>query len=134
MTDNISKMLKQHCVYWGSPVADGYGGFTYADAVQLSCRWEDMEQVILDSKGETITSRALVFLSQDVEVDGMLFKGTLEDLYDSDASDSSAGAVSDPRTIDGAYFIKRFQKTPSVDGVGLLRKAYLTPSLSFGGF
>jgi hypothetical protein len=133
MTDNISKMLKQKCVYWPSPTNDGYGGFSFADPAELSCRWEEMQQIILDSKGETITSRALVFLSQDVDIDGMLYLGTLASLNLDDANDSSA-TWDDPRLVAGTYFIKRFQKTPSIDGVGLLRKAYLTPSLSFGGF
>jgi len=128
----IADKCTQKCVYWGSPVEDGYGGKTFADAVELDCRWEEMTQIVTDAKGAEITSRALVFLTQDVDEEGMLYLGTLDSLYDD--AESSADAIDNPMSIEGAYYIKRFQKTPSLDGSGYLRKAYLTPSLSFGGF
>jgi hypothetical protein len=74
----------------------------------------------------------LVFVNQDIDEEGYLYLGTLDELYDS--AESSAGAIDDPKQIEGTYIIKRFQKTPSLDGTSYLRKAYLTPSLSFGGF
>jgi hypothetical protein len=122
------------CVYWGAATEDGYGGKVFLDPQELACRWENINQVVVDNKGAEITSRALVFVTQDVQEEGMLYHGTLEALYDSNATDSSAGEVNNPMTINGAYIIKRFQKTPSLSGDGFLRKAYLTPSLSFGGF
>ena len=131
--DNIKGMFTDKAVYWGNPQNDGEGGFTFNDPIELDCRWEDIEQVILDSKGASITSRGLVFLDQDVDIDGMLYLGTLADLHLDDSDDSSA-IWDDPRSVEGTYFIKRFQKTPSLRGDGFLRKAYLTPSLSFGGF
>ena len=129
----IARTFTQKCVFWGSPVNDGQGGFTFASPVELSCRWEEMHQVVTDSKGNEITSRALVFVPSDVVEEGMLYLGTLDDLYDL-YGESSGGALDSPKDISGTYIIKRFQKTPSIDGSGYLRKAYLTPSLSFGGF
>ena len=135
---SIETMIKRTCnqtaVYWGSPVNDGYGGETFDDPVEISCRWEDMHQIVTDAKGNELTSRALVFVLQDVDEEGYLYLGTLESLYDDYAGDSSAGGVNNPKIIEGAYIIKRFQKTPDLKGTGFLRKAYLTPSLSFGGF
>ena len=130
--DNIARNLTATCVYWGNPQNDGEGGFTFDDAVEISCRWEDMMQIVSDAKGNEVSSRALVFVGQDLDEEGYLYLGTLDDLYDS--AESSAGAIDDPKEIEGAYQIKRFQKTPSLSGSGYLRKAYLTPSLSFGGF
>jgi len=129
---NIARMLKDTCVYWGNPQNDGEGGFTFDGAMELDCRWEEMKQIVTDAKGNEITSRALVFVNQDLDEEGYLYLGTLDELYDS--AESSAGAIDDPKQIAGTYIIKRFQKTPSLDGRGYLRKAYLTPSLSFGGF
>jgi len=137
-TMGIEEVIANNCsdvaVYWGNPTEDGNGGKTFADPQELACRWENINQVVVDNKGAEITSRALVFVTQDVQEEGMLYHGTLEDLYDSNATDSSVGEVNNPMTIDGAYIIKRFQKTPSLSGDGFLRKVYLTPSLSFGGF
>ena len=106
----IARMCTQTAVYWGSPVHDGYGGKTYADPVEISCRWEDrVEKIstISTSKlGEEIISKAQVFTTQDVEEMGWLFLGDLDDL-DSDEE-------ADPMTVDGAYEIKRFDKTPAM--------------------
>jgi hypothetical protein len=132
--DNIAYNCSDTCVYWQSLGEDGNGGKIFADPIELNCRWENISQVVTDNKGAEISSRALVFITQDIEEEGMLYHGTLEELYDSHATDSSAGEVDNPMTIDGAFIIKRFQKTPSLDGLSFLRKAYLTPSLSFGGF
>ena len=134
----IARNCKQTAVYWGAPVNDGYGGFTFATPVELTpptngVRWEEMHQVVTDAKGVELTSRALVFLLQDVDEEGYLYLGTLDDLYDL-AGESSGSAINDPTAIVGTYIIKRFQKTPNMKGDGYLRKAYLTPSLSFGGF
>ena len=108
--DLIARFCVQTAVYWGTPVADGYGGKTFADPVEISCRWEDrVEKIstITTSKlGEEIISKAQVFTTQDVEELGWLFLGDLDDL-DSDEE-------ADPMTVDGAYEIKRFDKTPAM--------------------
>jgi len=133
--DVLSKRYVQVCVYWGSPQNDGEGGFTFDEPIELFCRWEAMDQIVSDKKGNTITSRAVVYVNQDLVEEGMLFLGTLDDLYDTYNTDNSAGDIPHPKSIDNAYFIKRFQKTPSLGSTSdYLRKAYLTPSLSFGGF
>lgn len=130
----LIRSYKQTAVYWGNPKNDGFGHFTFDDPVEIKCRWEGMNQIVTDAKGNEITSRALVFVLQDVDEEGMLYLGTLDDLYDS-AEDSSFGALSNPKDIEGAFIIKRFQKTPALGSTtDFLRKAYLTPSLSFGGF
>ena len=120
----LARTCKDVCVYWASPVPDGFGGYTFAEGVELSCRWEEMSQIVSDNQGNQITSRAVVYVLQDVDEEGMLYHGTLDDL-DSDP---------DPKTVDGAYVIKRFQKSPALGSTtDFTRKVFLTPSLSFGG-
>ena len=131
--ESIEDMCTEKAVYWGNPQNDGEGGFTFDDPIEIDCRWENVNQIVSDEKGAEITCRGLVYTTQDVQEEGYLYRGTLDDLYDSNASDSSAGEVYNPKTITGAWAIKRFQKIPSLDGEGFLRKAFLTPSLSFGG-
>jgi hypothetical protein len=127
---SIESMIARNCphtaVYWGNPQNNGSGGKTFDAPVEIACRWEDMHQVVSDAKGNEITSRALVFTTQDVVEEGMLYLGLLTSL--------TVAQKADPMTVDRAYVIKRFQKTPSLEGSAYLRKAYLTPSLSFGGF
>jgi hypothetical protein len=135
---SISSMITRNCVqtavYWAAPTEDGYGGKTYEEPIEIMCRWEDMNQVVSDNKGSMITSRAVVYVLQDLDEEGMLYLGTLDSLYDT-VFDSSAGALNKPQDIVGAYSIKRFDKVPVLHSTtDFLRKAYLTPSLSFGGF
>ncbi len=100
------------CVYWGNPVNDGYGGFTFDDPVEIMCRWEDMTEVNLGwfSQGYPANiqlSKASVMVLQDVDLQGYMYKGTLDD-FDSTVDTSK------PITIRGAYLIHRFDKIPMV--------------------
>jgi hypothetical protein len=96
---------------------------TYDDPVEIECRWEDRDQVILDNHGEEILSRAVVFVTQQLDYNGRLFLGTLADL------DSDQG--SDPASVEEAHIIKRFEKVPGVSSTTVfLYCAYLTPWLA----
>jgi hypothetical protein len=109
-------------VYWGNPVNDGYGGFTYDAPVEISCRWEDKSQLISNAGGETILSRAVVFVLQDLDWDGLLWLGELTDL--------TVGQRADPKSLDSICVVKRFEKTPGLASTTVfLRKAFLTPLL-----
>lgn len=115
-----ARNLNQTAVYWGSPTDDGYGGFAYADPVEVSCRWVDSTRVVTDRTGKEIVCRAEVQVSQDLDEQGMLYLGTLDDL------DSSEEA--DPMALESgrmAYEIKRFDKVPSMKGTHYFRMAYL---------
>lgn len=132
----LAKKCKQTAVYWGNPVEDGFGGKTFDDPIELSpdddngVRWEEKVQVIIDENGVSHISRAVVFLQQDVDVEGCLYLGTLDDLVD--YLDSSAGSYIDPMDVEeGICIIKRFEKTPSLNSSDVfLRKAFLTPWLT----
>jgi len=84
-------------------VKDGFGGSTFADPVELQGRWEALDEVILSSEGREIVSKARVWVLEDVEEQGYLCLGLLDDL-DSDTSD--------PREIEGANEIIAFRKLP----------------------
>jgi len=130
----ISALLKknytQTCVYWGSPLADGDGGFTWANPVELKCRWEGKVQIINDDdkRGGEIESVAIVYVLQDVEEEGFLYLGTLDDLEAlEDSSANSSGGWYDPKTVDGAFKIKQFEKIPALGSTTeFVRRAFLT--------
>lgn len=112
-----NRNLNQTAVYWASPIKDGYGGYTWSDPVEIDCRWVNSTRLITASNGEEIVCRAEVQVKQDLDEQGMLYLGDLDDL------DSSEEA--DPRTISVAYQIKRFDKVPTIKGNKFFRKAYL---------
>jgi hypothetical protein len=102
--DFIEGVCVQTAVYWGDPVDDGYGGKTYDDAVEIFCRWEGSAKLITDAKGNQIVTVAEVLVTQELDIDGMLYLGSLDDLGP-DRDDA-------PETISNAYRIKQFSKTP----------------------
>jgi len=117
----VARLCVQTAVYWGTPVDNGYGGKTFATAVEVSCRWEDtVEKInrIGDRMEEEIVSRAQVYVTTDVQEKGYLYLGALADL--------STAQKADPTTITKAYMINRFDKIPVIRKTDkFLRKAYL---------
>ena len=116
----IQRACVQTAVYWGDPADDGYGGKTFGNGypVEIDCRWEDTVQVVRDARGNEIICRALVFVTEDLDEQGYLYLGSLDDLDSSEEGD--------PMTVDGAYSIKRFDETPALySTTEFVRKAYL---------
>ena len=118
----IERMCVETAVYWGNPVADGFGGIVYDEAKEIKCRWENKRDLITgteaDEPGEELISDAQVYVLEDLQELGYLFLGTLSDL-DSDTEEH-------PETISTAYQIKKFEKTPAFKSTtDFLRKVYL---------
>jgi len=109
--------LNQTAVYWASPQPDGYGGYTYDDPIEISCRWVDSVKVVKDKNGEEIVCRAEVQVDRDVDEGGVLYLGSLGDLTEQQKNN--------PKLVDGAFEIKRFDKIPDVKGKKYFRKVYL---------
>ena len=125
IADFVSRLCEQDAVYWGNPQDNGYGGFTYDDPVEIKCRWEDSNEVISmagqDRKSRELVSKAQVWVVQDVDEEGYLYLGTL------DSTDAlSSAEEANPATVDTAYKILKFEKTPEHRRSNkFIRKAYL---------
>lgn len=103
----IARACRQTAVYWAAPTEDGYGSKTFSDPTEIDCRWEARTEKISrvgERIGEEVVSQARVFVTEDVVEQGWLYLGDLDDL-DSDEE-------ADPKTVDGAYEIIRFDKSP----------------------
>jgi len=118
----ITKMLKGTCVYWalksnesGGLAYDDFGNPAFTTPIELSCRWVDKTRLFVEPNGEQWTSQSEVYVSQDVDVKGFLFNGTLAEVTDQTV----------PRNNTGALEIRRFDKTPNLRQTEYLRKAYL---------
>jgi hypothetical protein len=108
----------QTAVYWASPTPDGRGGHTWDTAVEINCRWEGSTELIRASNGEQIVSRAVVQVSQDLNENGMLYLGELDDL--------TTAQKANPMTVSTAYLIRKFDKIPEIDDATVFyREAYL---------
>jgi hypothetical protein len=106
-----SKMLKQTATYWPPSVKDDFGNDSYGSPQSIPCRWEDVQEMFVNSKGEEKRSQANVFVNQDLLNGGYLYLG--------------ASATVDPRTVAGVFLIEKFEKIPSVNADMFERKAWL---------
>ena len=122
MADPLIKFVESVCVqtavYWGNPASDGFGGITFDDPVEIDCRWDEKMTVIVNRLGKEVVSKAVLLLTQDVDEDGYLYLGTLDDL---DSADEES-----PETIDGAWRIMIATKNPLFQSsTEFVRGAYL---------
>jgi hypothetical protein len=126
----ITRICKQDAVYWGNPVNDGMGGYTFDDPIEIKCRWADRTILGYDKRttdmGAIILSQTGVLVLQDLDNEGYLYLGTLEQLYDLyDSAESSAGGLN-PLEIEKAYKIKEFTKVPLLGSTTeFVRRAFL---------
>ena len=115
-------MLKQTAVYWpltsidsAGTDFDNYGQPTVTTPMEISVRWEDKAEEFLDSLGTRRLSNAVVYVSQDVDVGGILMLGELTNIVDS----------VDIKENPGAWEIRRFDKVPNIRATEFLRTAFL---------
>ena len=111
-----NRNLHQTALYWASPTPNGWGGSTWDDPVEVSCRWEQKQELFIDATGEEVRSQAVVFLSQDVDVGGYFMLGDLDDI----SSDTEA-----PDDVAGAFEIRGFAKIPNIKATQFVRKVWL---------
>jgi len=108
---NLDRFYRQTLTYWGAPVTDGYGGWTFATPVEIQGRWEDKQELFINAKGEQALSRARVFVDQAVVNGGYLYSGT--------------SSATNPQLVDGAHRIEGFKGTPSMAANATLRVVWL---------
>jgi len=104
-------MLRQDAVYWGPPVDDGDGGFTWPDPVEISCRWETVEGAAKDVMSHEVLNNSTVYVDRDVEVNGYLYFGSLSDVE----------GFSPDEIEENAHIIKGVQKLPNIRVTEFLR-------------
>lgn len=93
-------LYKEEATYWGSPVSNGSGGFTYSLPVTLKVRWEERQERFTDVGGEDKVSRAVVFVPVKIDIGGYLFKGK--------------STVTDPTKVVEAYRIEQYREIPPI--------------------
>ena len=117
----ISRMKKQTCVYWplansdsGGLAYDDHGQPAYGDAVEKSCRWQDVCEEFVSVDGTKQVSKSKVFVDGCV-VGGVLMLGELTDITD----------ATYPLNNSGAHEIQRYDSIPNLKNTETLYVAYL---------
>ena len=108
----IAKFCVETAVYWGSPQNDGFRD-TFDGPIEISCRWEDKSEVDIGwfssgFPGNIRLSKSSLLVTQDLDIKGYLWKGTLEELS------AMYADITDPMNIIDAYLIHRVDKIPMV--------------------
>ena len=111
----ITRMLIQDAIYWAPSGVDSRGQPTWALPKEIRVRWEDVTQEFIDDDGDVQMSRALIYVSEDVEVAGVLFLGQLLNTIDQ----------TDPKANAGAWEIRRYEKLPKLNGREFLRTVFV---------
>lgn len=111
----ILKFLKQQAVYWAPTGFNRFGKRTYADPVELACRWEDVAEEFIDPTGTKQLSKSKVQFDTDVLPGGKIKLAVLDSVL--------FGA--DVDTVTEAYEIRSFSKIPNLKATLFLRTAFI---------
>ena len=109
----ISKMRKQVAVYWAPGSYEAFGQPSMASPVEISCRWEDVNEQFLDGDGQEQLSNARVYVDRTVELGGMLWLGALGD------------APSNPKLDPSAWEIRKYESLPNFKATEFLKSVML---------
>jgi hypothetical protein len=121
----IKKVCVQRALYWPEPEPDGFGGILFGEPKEIPVRWDEKTEVVTNSKGDEVVSKAEILLTMDVDEGGWLWLGKMEDLPESVLVEQ-LGEVLDPRKIPNAYRIVRFDKVSMIKSTTeFVRKAYV---------
>lgn len=120
----IKKVCVQTAVYWGLPVNDGMGGYSYAQPREIKVRWDNARSVIKTKEGDEIETDAEIIIQEELSVNGRIWLGTLAELgytestpesgsNSGSSSGSSGGAIeyNTPDSVD-SHLILHIEKTP----------------------
>jgi len=113
-----NKMLTQTAIYWAPAGKDNYGMQTYSDPVEIPCRWQWKQELFVDDRGKEQISHAIVYINQDLELNGEIMLGDLDDLSSSQEEAPHDSGVD-------AYTIRSFAKSPDIEGRVYVRKVWL---------
>jgi len=113
--DIIEEMRQQKAVYWAPTGTDQFNRRTYEAPVEIDCRWVDKRVVYHDKEGREKVSMAVVYVDRVLDIEGgVLWEGELANIT------SQA-----PFENDGAYEIRAFNKTPTLDNDAVLLEVLL---------
>jgi hypothetical protein len=116
----IKRISKHTAVYWGSPTPAADGSNTFGTPEEIKCFWLNESGVTVEKDGKEVSVVATVYVSQDLDEQGMLYLGTLSEL--------TTAQKTDPRRVSCAYEITRFRKDPSLYLNGKFsRRAFIAP-------
>lgn len=119
MTRPFGRLLNQTITYWEPDSTDVYGNTSWDAGEEISARWEEKAEGILDANGDNVMSRAVVYVAgtQSVEIGGRMYKGIKSEL--------TAAQIPDPDKVPNSYRIIMVQESPDLRNRRSLKKVWL---------
>lgn len=113
----ILRVLKQKAVWWQVDHYDSFGKPIFKTAVEIKCRWEDINVLFTDKTGKEAVSKARVMVDRDMFMEDVLWQGELVDI--------ATGSETLPYKNKRAYEIKGWSKIPTLKADKFVRTAFL---------
>lgn len=107
----ITQLLFDTITRWVKTGQDGFNKSAFATPATLTGRWQDKNELFIDSAGKETVSSAIVYFAESVSVGDYLYLG--------------ASATASPDDVSTAYEIKKVGKISDVDNGETLVKAWL---------
>jgi len=76
----LYKNMKTPTLYWRPPKPDAMGDYQWPDPEEILCRWEYKNAVFYSSAGDEVASKAVVYASQLLRIEGYLWMGSIIDV------------------------------------------------------
>lgn len=110
----IKRMRRQTAVYWKRTTPDHYANFSYAEPVEITCRWEDVTLEVRGDEVEATNFSSRVYVDRVMNLGDVLMLGALE-----------SDTPEDPKGLESAKAIQRFEALPNLKNRETLYTAYL---------
>lgn len=103
----------QKATYWPKTGVDRFGQSQWGTAIEISCRWDEEIQEIINPQGKTLVSKAVVIVDRSIQ-SGALAKSKLADVPDTSNPFKSSG-----------WEVLGYRETPDLLGAECLYEVFL---------
>lgn len=112
MAENYTKNMFQTATRWPAPQDDGLGNLTFSTADLINVRYENKSEIFRDAESREVMSNAIIYSQQNINLKEWIVQG------------DQTGTL-DPRTLGGAFEVRKVDVSPDLKGNKQLIKAYL---------
>jgi hypothetical protein len=110
----ISRMRKQDAVYWPRTGTDRFGKPVLGEPIAVKCRWEEKGVLYNFGKaGEQAVSNAEIYVDQELDEGGYIWKGLLENAPES------------PLETKNVYEVRKFNELPNLRNTEVLYTVFV---------
>ncbi len=120
----VALFTVQKACYWGNPVPNDEGGWTFDAPVEIECRWEDKQELMEEYDNNKFSSQATVLVKQDIDRRSYMYMGRLTELQA--IATANGWDINKPQEFPTAFIVIQFTKTPMVfEDNDFVRQAFL---------